>query len=121
MYDEPAINTFDAKLVKKRKNDMVPYRIIEKRKIDIRPLGSLLDKYLPKNQAIDFLTIDVEGKDYEVLVTNNWQKYKPNYILIECHSLSYAETIKDRRSIFLMNRGYEMIAKTLNTAIFKKV
>ena len=46
-------------------------------------LEDILDNYLPKNQEINFLTIDVEGLDFDVLKSNNFEKYKPKMILIE--------------------------------------
>lgn len=41
-------------------------------KIKTTTLASLLDTYLPPSQKIDFMTIDVEGLDMEVLQSNNW-------------------------------------------------
>ena len=32
---------------------------------------------------IDFLNIDVEGHDYQVLQSNNWEKIRPKIVLIE--------------------------------------
>jgi hypothetical protein len=41
-----------------------------------------LDKYVPPGQEIDFLSVDVEGLDYDVLLSNNWQKYRPKVIVV---------------------------------------
>ena len=44
-----------------------------------RTLENILDEYLPEGQLIDFLTIDVEGMDFEVLKSNNWEKIQTIY------------------------------------------
>ena len=34
-----------------------------------------VDKHIGKNVKIDFMSIDVEGLEYEVLSSNNWSKF----------------------------------------------
>src|ERR1700730_19446246 len=58
-FNEPALNTFDADLASERAR--IPgYRLLEIRRIAVRRLDDLLTEYLPRDQAIDFLSIDVE-------------------------------------------------------------
>jgi FkbM family methyltransferase len=52
------------------------------RTIAVRPLTDLLDQHCP-NQAIDFLKIDVEGWEAEVLNGLDLRRYRPTVILIE--------------------------------------
>ena len=47
------------------------------------PLAELLDRHLPKNQAIDFMNVDVEGHDFEVLESNDWNRFRPKVIVVE--------------------------------------
>ena len=70
---------------------------------------------MPRKQIIDFMSIDVEGKDYEVLTTNNWSKYRPKFILVECHSTSIKDLFTDPKIKYLEKLGYEMVAKSVNT------
>jgi hypothetical protein len=51
-------------------------------------LEKICDTYV-KNKKIDILSIDVEGWDMDVLESNNWNKYKPNYIIVE--TVEYAK------------------------------
>lgn len=62
-------------------------------------------------RQIDFMSIDVEGMDLEVLQSNDWDKYKPTVILIEDSD----ELI----TVYLKSLGYKLVAKTLHTLIFK--
>ena len=75
---------------------------------------------MPLNTKIDFLNIDAEGKDEEVLISNNWEKYRPNYIIIEI--LREVSLNNNNSSIkkFLKTKGYIPINKIFDTYIFKK-
>lgn len=73
-FNEPALNTFERK-------DKPPYRITGRVDVAVQRLVALLDQHLPAGQTIDLLTVDVKGKDLEVLESNNWQRYRPRLIL----------------------------------------
>ena len=56
----------------------------------------------------DFLNIDLEGHDYEVLKNINFDKYRPKLVCVEI-----LEKSKDKNNIFkfLENKGYVFIKK----------
>ena len=58
------------------------YEISQKIPVAVKTLAGVLDKYSPKKK-IDFLSVDTEGFDLEVLESNNWEKYKPKIICVE--------------------------------------
>jgi len=118
-FDESALNSFSSNLSKQR-NIQTKYKIIEEIQLSTKTLAEVLDEYLPNDQKIDFLNIDVEGLDYEVLQSNNWEKYRPQVILVE--DLEIENIIKiDHSKIyaFLVDKDYILIAKTIRTLIFK--
>jgi FkbM family methyltransferase len=128
IFNEPALNTFDAKVAQNVVNN-TPYKIIGERIVEVMPLSQLLDIYLPKGQGIDFLSVDVEGKDFDVLKSNDWSKYIPLCVLVEIHSgfarkegFSFDEVLNSEITQYLQSKGYSVFAKTLNTIffIFKK-
>ena len=80
----------------------------------------ILDQYMPKDQHIDFLSVDVEGLDFAVLKSNNWVKYSPDLILIEIFGSTLDELLNNEVTIFLRQFGYTIYAKSVNTVIFKK-
>lgn len=116
-FDEPALNSFSKELSEKRAST-TNYKIIEKKQIQVKPLRAILDEYLPQCQKIDFINIDVEGLDLQVLKSNNWDKYRPDFVLCEdildFENLSTSQVYK-----FLYERDYKLIGKTLRTLIFK--
>ena len=124
-FDEPALNTFDQEIAFNiiKNSD---YKKIDEEFIEVMPLSRILDSHLPKGQVIDFLNIDVEGKDLEVLKSNDWSKYIPLYILIEIHSdydqeegFSFDEILQSEITLYLKSKGYIVFAKTLNTVFYK--
>jgi len=125
VFDEPALNTFDQEVAFNIINNS-NFKKINELILEVMPLSRILDLHLPKGQVIDFLNIDVEGKDLDVLKSNDWSKYIPLYILIEIHSdydqeegFSFDEILNSDITIFLKSKGYIVFAKTLNTVFYK--
>lgn len=116
IYEESALNTLDTKVVY---SHQLAGRIArEKRIIETQPLSKILDHYLPQKQTIDFLTVDVEGFDLSVLRSNNWDKYRPQFVVVECHNTTIHSIQAHETYQFLSQYGYELVAKTLCTGIF---
>ena len=118
IFDEPALNTFDSKEKENYVNSGV-YKLIKTKSIKTYPLNMILQNYLPKNQNIDFISIDVEGLDLEVLMSNDWKLYKPKLILVEVLGLKYSDIFHHPVTIFLKNHGYNFYAKTVNTVFYE--
>ncbi|MDX4067244.1 FkbM family methyltransferase [Aliarcobacter skirrowii] len=119
MFNESALNSFDKELSLKR-NLLEHYSIIETKNINTITLENILDKYLPKNQDIDFLSIDVEGFDFQVLKSNNWEKYKPKVVLIEVLSKDIENMINSEVYIYMKKLNYYYYAKSVHTHFFIK-
>jgi FkbM family methyltransferase len=117
VFNERAVNTF-VKEVAEERAKMKGWEIIEEREIPVVPLSELLKKYLPKKQKIDFMSVDVEGKDLEVLKTNDWEKYRPRFLLIECFAPGSSDEVYARITSYVGKQRYRPVAKTLFTAIY---
>ncbi len=74
-----------------------------------KSLQKLLEKYLPKEQKIDFLNIDVEGHDYEVLCSNDFEKFRPTVICIEDHDFSLDKISNSKIYTHLTSKNYSLI------------
>ena len=82
IFKEPALNTFDSKTAAEHISSG-KWELLHKKSVQQKTLSEVLDRHLPEGQKIDFLSIDVEGLGYEVLTSNDWNKYLPDVIVIE--------------------------------------
>lgn len=88
---------------KRNKNEVHEY------KVSSIKLENIFDDYL-KTKEIDYLSIDTEGSEYEILKNFNFKKYKINIITVE-HNYS-----KNRAKIhkLLIKNGYAQVLKNLS-------
>jgi hypothetical protein len=84
------------------------------------PLSKVFDQYLEPGIKIDFMSVDVEGAEMSVLKSNNWDKYKPDVLLIEYIDLSIEDILKSEIHTFLTDLFYNFFAKTGNTVFYKQ-
>jgi len=118
MFNEPALNGFSEKMANNR-DGLRDYKIVKEIDLHTKTLKEILDIHMNKNQHIDFMTVDVEGLDYDVLVSNDWAKYKPSIILVEDSEFDLHNMEKSKIYNYLVGKGYTLIAKTFNTLFFE--
>ena len=80
--------------------------------VKVERLDKILDNYLPKGTNIDFMSVDAEGLDLNVLKSNNWKKYRPKVIAVESRLLN------NDVDNFLNHQKYKYICSTIITKIF---
>lgn len=117
IFNESALNTFNKEeaIIKSK---IEPYKIESIEQIRTYTLGEILDAHLPKHKHIDFISIDVEGLDMQVLLSNDWDKYKPSMILVEDLRGSIEDVFDKKMYRFLNEIGYKLTARTINTMFF---
>lgn len=86
----------------------------ERIKVPSRTLNSILHEHLPKKQSIDFLSIDVEGRELDVLIGLDLRKYRPKIIVIEANTGVAQKSIKG----YLRNWGYLESRRVSENLIF---
>ena len=79
--------------------------------VNVEPLKNIL-KDLP---FVDFLSIDCEGVDMEVLKSNDWDLYRPSLVCVES-SMPEKEVIE-----FMSSVDYELYHKTTGNIFFVKI
>jgi FkbM family methyltransferase len=78
------------------------------------PLTDLLDRHLPAGSTIDFLNVDCEGQDPNVLASLDWTRWRPRVVAAEANSPAEREQLVR----FMQDQGYTMAAQILVTLIF---
>lgn len=117
-FDETALNGFSKPLSVLRGNSN-NYSIVNSYPIETKTLNEILCDFsnnIPKE--IDFITIDVEGFDFNVLKSLDLNKYKPNLILIEILSENLEDVVNNEISIYIKTFGYRLYAKSFNTVFY---
>ena len=94
----------------------LPKDVKEKIAIPTLPLAEVLERHLPPGQTIDFMNVDVEGHDLEVLESNDWQRFRPKVIVVEDEGLDPRESAIVRT---MKTHGYELCAQ--NVIILDKI
>jgi len=98
------------------------HKVINTYETIVMPLNEVLDIHC-KNKNIDIMSIDVEGMDMEVLKSNNREKYKPHYIVLETLIYISDDTPwkkdEEQYTQYLKQYGYEKIADTYVNTIYK--
>lgn len=117
-FNEPALNTFDA--AEAERKNKPPYQMVDIVEVAVERLDELLARHLPAGQQIDFLSVDVEGKDEEVLRSNDWNHYRPRYILAETLRTDMLNLTNCPVAQFLKSVGYTPVAKAYNTSFFAR-
>ncbi len=110
IYEENAYNTTELNRVEELKNKKnLMYK--EVLNLSFKPLRKIIRKY--SYEEIQLLNIDVEGQEIEVLNSIDWKSTKIWIIAIEIFDAENSEV-----RLFLENKGYIMVAKSLATGIF---
>jgi len=105
-------STFDPKSAKEL--EQKGYKISPVLEMPVIPLQKIFNENL-NNQKIDFMSIDTEGFDLEVLKSNNWNKYRPKFVLVE--------TVNNKKEIlaYMTENSYKVIFENTANTIFKDI
>ncbi len=75
-------------------------------------LSLLFETFLSEPYSIDFMNIDVEGMELEVVRSNDWTKFRPKYILLETHR-PFKEDLESDLTLYLHSQEYLLVGKSL--------
>ena len=115
------LNTLDNKLA-----NMHFRNGYKKRKVSVNTLNFFIKKNYKKLKKIDFLNIDVEGSEINVLRSLDFNRYKPQLICIEIHNTKNLYDIKynylksNPIYKYLINKKYKIVWKKKYSFIFEQ-
>lgn len=118
ILNDPTLSTF-SKSEAKSLEKTGKYSIVETKEIKTYTLSSLLTRYC-KSGLPDFLSIDVEGLDFDILKTIDFSLFKPKVICIESHDYSVIGAGKRREELinYIIDNNYHEYADTGLNSIF---
>ena len=109
------VNTNQLKIAREWKNKINKNFVIRKVK------KNTLNDILISNKVVkefDFLNIDVEGHEFDVLKGLNLKKYRPKLISIEIHVLKTKEIFRTNVFKYLSKNNYELVSQYKQTSFF---
>ena len=93
----------------------------ESREIECLSLNNILEKTRFKNKIVDFLNVDVENTEKDVLESLNFDVYKPRLICIEIHTKNHERFENNSTFKFLDEKGYKIVWKKEYSYIFSQI
>jgi FkbM family methyltransferase len=116
LFEDPSLNTFSAELAQQHAKRS---RLREIVMVQQLPLAQVLAEHVPQGRAIDFLSVDVEGLDLEVLRSNDWERHRPAVIMVEdLEARDLIAAAGSELARFLAQQGYRPLAKTAINLVF---
>ncbi|MBY0539779.1 FkbM family methyltransferase [Patescibacteria group bacterium] len=114
-FSDGAYNTLDPEVAEKR--IALPWLQLKKKiEIPLKPLSQLLEEN--SITEIGLLTIDVEGRDLEVLESHNWT-IRPDVIAVEDEHFNPDEPHASAIYAYLKNKNYTLAGLCGLTLLFK--
>lgn len=91
----------------------------EVKEVELRNINAVIEEYF--DAYPNFISLDVEGLDLEILQSLNFEKYQPEVICVETISFGYltnTETKINSIAEFMYQKGYAVYADTHINTIF---
>jgi FkbM family methyltransferase len=86
--------------------------------VHTEPLRNVLEKHLAPRQQIDFMSIDVEGLELQVLQSNDWERFQPRVVVVEILQKTIDHITVTPVAKYLASLGYVCLSKCVNTVFF---
>lgn len=115
-YNEPALNGIDCDRTAELKGTAV--RLTGRIPVEAVPLADILRRHLPALPTPNFLSVDAEGHDLDVLRSNDWSAYPFQWVLAEALRPDGVHLPESPVADFLREQGYRLRAFTGRTSIF---
>lgn len=121
VFDAHTLSTFDSGSAAEYQK--IGHKIERVIKVPVVPLKDVLEKY-SRDKEIDFFSVDTEGYDLEVLKSNDWERFRPRFIILE--TVEYrkdgeGKKLNDIFDPFMSEIGYKKMADTYINTIYEKI
>jgi hypothetical protein len=83
-------------------------------------LADVLDRHVPPEQRIDVMNVDIEGADLDALQGNDWDRFSPEFLIVEDHAFEAANPGGSDIFRFLSNKGYVLLSHAVYSLILRR-
>ena len=114
-FDEPAVNGFSREVSEARAAEG-HFKLIGRVEVPARPLAEILSEHLAPGRTVDFLSVDAEGLDLEVLRSNDWSRFRPKVVVAEDSDALMVDDLGRSGVVeFLRGHGYRPVRRSAST------
>lgn len=112
MFKGTSYNTFNEEKVDEIKKIS---QLVGIKKIAVKSLASILSQH--NIASIDFMSVDVEGHDLNVLKSNDWNLFRPKIVLVE--DLSFGLDMENNNIYdYMISIGYIYFCKSVTNSFY---
>jgi hypothetical protein len=109
LFDQPALNTCDPVMLEQALKSGA--RLTGQETLVTTTLRDCLERHVPEGVGVDFLSIDIEGLDEQILLQHDWQRRSPRVLVFESHGVALADVPELPVCRLLRPLGYEAVGK----------
>ena len=106
VFDDDRLSTFSAK--HEAQVSGRGYLSVERRSVVVRRLSDVLAEHA-SDRPIDFMSVDTEGRVLDVLMSNDWERFRPGLICVESISFGAGGAELPEMRQFLEKVGYSWL------------
>ncbi len=117
-FKEDPLNTISEEVAKSYEG--MGHKIIGKENIQTIPLSKLFE--INNLKEVDILSVDTEGQNLSVLKTNDWNIYRPSFVLVETAEYDTEKDVynESQFDIYMSEQRYERVASTRINSIYQR-
>jgi FkbM family methyltransferase len=117
-FEHSAYNTLNEEVYNHVKTGL---KVVKSETISTVPLNHILienNDFIPAE--IDLLSIDVEGLDFEIIRSLDFDRFSPKFVIIEMHNLDLSNLDKDPLYKFMLEKKYRLVSYVAMNGYFQK-
>ena len=104
--DNPGLSTLNNEIAQ---NHSATGLTINKQPVEVTTLTRVWNSYVPPNQDVHFLKVDVEGLEEAVLRGNDWQQHRPWVVVVEATLPMTQEESYNTWENILLSANYQFV------------
>jgi len=118
IYNHPGVNTMSDTL-RERQSHNPWMEIRDKIQMPVVPINDVLEKHLPNDSQFRVLSVDIEGLDLELIEAFDFNRWRPNLVLIEDFELDLRDASQSRIFQRMTNAQYIPAAHCMVTTLYR--
>ena len=117
-FKEDPLNTISKEVADSYES--MGHKVIKKEEIKTIPLSKLIQEN--NLNTIDILSVDTEGQNLSVLKTNDWEKFRPLFVLVETAEYDTEKDVykENEFDVYMKEQNYVRVASTRINSIYQR-